>query len=308
LLDCLPHLVVQYGQPFGDASAVPSHLVSRFAREHVKVCLSGDGGDESFGGYWRVQAGVYSERYAAILPRSIRENLVPRVAPMLGGPGKRWAAMNQLSIAPPGEGYTNSQSWLDWFGELAGPRLQPGLQHDLAACRNGQVRAPGEASVVQRLLAGDFQVQLPDDFLTKVDVASMAASLEVRAPLLDQRVIEEAWVLPDRMKLHWGQRKWLLKRIAARWVPRDVIYRKKMGFAIPLVHWWRGELGNWLELLMQDSVAVSQGWINREPVLRMLGSHRGGENHHTRLWLALWLELWFRLVVTRTDPSQLPRV
>ncbi len=308
LIDCLPHLVVQYGQPFGDASAVPSYLVSRFAREQVKVCLSGDGGDESFGGYWRVQSGVYAQRYAEALPLTVRKHVIPRVTALMGGLGRRWSAMNQLSIAPPGEGYTNSQSWLDWFGELAGPSLRPGLIHDLAVCRNGHVRTSDKASVVQRLLAADFQVQLPDDLLTKMDVASMAASLEVRSPFLDQRVIEEAWILPDRMKLHWGQRKWLLKRIAARWVPRDVIYRPKMGFAIPLVHWWRDELGDWLHLLMKDSVAVSEGWIKSEPVQRMIRLHRSGENHHTRLWLVLWLELWFRLVVLRTDPLQLPRV
>ena len=307
LLECLPHLVVQYGQPFGDASAVPSYLVSRLARQHVKVALSGDGGDESFGGYWRVQAGVYAARYGALLPRVVRQRIVPRLAPMLGGPGRRWAAMNQLSIDPPGEGYTNSESWLDWFGELAGPALRPGLGHDLAACRNGSIPTGSDASNVQRLLAGDFKVQLPDDFLTKVDVASMAASLEVRAPFLDQRVIEEAWILPDRMKLHWGQRKWLLKKIAARWVPPEVIYRQKMGFAIPLVHWWRGELGSWLELLMKDSVAVALGWIAGEPVQQLLRAHRNGENHHTRLWLVLWLELWFRLVVQRTEPAKLPR-
>jgi asparagine synthase (glutamine-hydrolysing) len=80
-----------------------------------------------------------------------------------------------------------------------------------------------------------------------------------------------------------------------------------MGFAIPLVHWWRGELGSWLELLMTDSVAVAEGWISGEPVQQLLRAHRNGENHHTRLWLVLWLELWFRLVVQRTEPAQLPR-
>jgi asparagine synthase (glutamine-hydrolysing) len=216
--------------------------------------------------------------------------------------------MNQLSIDPPGVGYTNAESWHHRFGEVAGPRLQPGLAHDRATCRTGTVQARSEASVVQRLLAGDFRVQLADDILTKVDVASMAASLEVRAPFLDQRVVEEAWVLPDRMKLHWGQRKWLLKRLAARWVPPEVVYRPKMGFAIPLVYWWRGELGDWLELLMQDSVAVAEGWIAAEPVRRLLAAHRQGANHHTRLWLVLWLELWFRLVVRRARPAELPSV
>lgn len=308
LLECLPHLVVQYGQPFGDASAVPSHLVARLAREHVKVCLSGDGGDESFGGYWRVQAGVYAHRYSQVLPEYLRRHLIPGIAPRLGGLGRRWAAMNELSIAAPGVGYTNAASWHDWLEALAGPQLRAGLAHDRILCRNGRPDDRAEASTVQHMLLGDFEVQLPDDYLTKVDVASMAASLEVRAPFLDQRVVEEAWILPDRAKLHWGERKWILKRIAARWVPRDVVYRPKMGFALPLVHWWRGELGKWLQLLMQDSLAVAGGWIQAEPVSRMLRAHQHGQNHETRLWLILWLELWFRLVLHRHAPTDLPRL
>jgi asparagine synthase (glutamine-hydrolysing) len=170
------------------------------------------------------------------------------------------------------------------------------LHHDLVGCRTAGSQHRTEASVVQRILYEDFQVQLTDDYLTKVDVASMAASLEVRAPFLDQKVIEKAWVLPDRTKLHWGERKWLLKRIAARWVPPAVVYRPKMGFALPLVHWWRVELGAWLEELLKESVAEAEGWIRVEPVRRMLSRHRQGEDHQTRLWLVLWLELWFRLV------------
>lgn len=308
LLACLPHLVVQYGQPFGDASAVPSYLVSRLARQHVKVCLSGDGGDESFGGYWRIQAGVYAHRYSRLLPRYLRRELIPLLAPKLGSPGRRWAAMNELSIATPGAGYTNAESWHDRLGDLAGPKLRPGLSHDRVLCRNGYPASRTEASALQCMLIGDFQVQLPDDYLTKVDVASMAASLEVRAPFLDQNVVENAWVLPDRTKLHWGQRKWILKRIAARWVPPDVVYRPKMGFALPLVHWWRGELGEWLGLLMRDSFAVADGWIDGQPVKQMLKAHLGGQNHHTRLWLILWLELWLRLVFHRTTPESLPRL
>ncbi len=296
VIECLPHLVLQYGQPFGDASAVPSYLLAQLARKEVTVCLSGDGGDESFGGYWRLQAGVYANRYGFVVPKVIRRHVVPLIAPLLGATGKRWLAMNDLSLASPGHAYTNSESWFGNFYKLAGPKLKPGLIHDLAKCRTGGEEHRIEAGVVRRILWQDFQVQLPDAYLTKVDVASMAASLEVRAPFLDQKVIEEAWTLPDRMKLHWGQRKWLLKRIASRWLPREVIFRPKMGFSLPLVHWWRGELGAWLEVLMKDSVAVAEGWIQRDPVRGMLSLHRQGENHHTRLWLILWLELWFRLV------------
>ncbi len=307
VIDCLPHLVAQYGQPFGDASAVPSFLLARFAREEVKVCLSGDGGDESFGGYWRMQAGVYAARYGRLVPEGMRRHVVPRIAANLGGVGRRWDAMNQLSLATPGAGYTNSESWHDCLRDLAGPRLLAGLSHDRDACRNGEPQSGTEWSVLQRILGADLQVQMPDAYLTKVDVASMAASLEVRAPFLDRDVIEHAWLLPDRMKLNCGRRKWLLKHLAARLVPPEVVYRRKMGFGMPLVHWWRGRLGDWLEAMLADSVAEAEDWIRSEPVRRMLLEHREGANHHTRLWLVLWLELWFRLVVHRASPETLPR-
>jgi asparagine synthase (glutamine-hydrolysing) len=298
VLRVLPQLVWYYGQPFGDASAVATHLLSIAARQHVKVCVSGDGGDESFGGYWRVQAGVYAARFGALVPQAMRRRAVPAIAARLGAPGKRLAAMNALSLAAPGVGYTNAQSWHEFLAEVAGPALRPGLDHDRVACRVGRTLDRESATVVQRLLFDDFQVQLPDDYLTKVDVASMAASLEVRAPMLDVEVMETAWRLPDRMKLHWGQRKWILKRIAARLVPADVIYRPKMGFALPLRRWFQMELGSVLERLLTDSVAAREGWIVADRVARELRDHReGASDNHTRLWLILWLELWFRVVV-----------
>jgi len=294
VIESLPHLVQQYGQPFGDSSAVPSYCLARLAREQVKVCLSGDGGDESFGGYWRMQAGVYAARYGACVPAVVRERMVPVLAHRLGSIGQRWSAMNSLSLQVPGAGYSNAQSWFNRLGDLAGPALRPVVSADLAALRTGRVVDRPEASVLQRILYDDFQVQLPDAYLTKVDVASMAASLEVRAPFLEQSVLELAWSLPDAAKLNWGRRKWLLKRIAARHVPPDVVYRPKMGFAMPLPVWFRGELGELLEDMLSESIAASEGWIRLDPVRRCLQAHRKGQDHATRLWLILWLELWFR--------------
>jgi asparagine synthase (glutamine-hydrolysing) len=304
-LSCLPHLVVQFGQPFGDASCVPSFLLARFAREHVKVCLSGDGGDESFGGYWRMQSAVYAARYAALIPIGLRRKVVPVLASRLGGPGRRWSALNQLSLAAAGGGYTNSLSWHGALVELAGPRLQPVMGSDLDSLRVGRALERAETSALQRALFDDFQVQLPDDYLTKVDVATMAASLEVRCPYLGREVVETAWALPDRMKLNWGRRKWLLKRIAAKCVPPEVVYRRKMGFALPLRHWFRGRLSAVLESLLQDSLAVSDGWIRPAPVRRMIDEHRHGARHETRLWLVLWLELWLRHSLGKASAADL---
>jgi len=297
VIESLPHLVRQYGQPFGDSSSVPSYCVARLAREHVKVCLSGDGGDESFGGYWRMQSGVYAARYGTCIPESIRKHLVPLLANRLGAVGQRWSAMNTLSLLPQGEAYTNAQSWYERLGEIAGLALQSTLHVDIASLRVGGAVDRPESSVVQRLLYDDFQVQLPDAYLTKVDVASMAASLEVRAPFLDQNILELAWTLPDAAKLNWGRRKWLLKRIAARHVPPGVIYRPKMGFAMPLSQWFRGKLGGMLEEMLEGSVAFSEGLIQVEPVRKCLLLHRQGSDNSTRLWLFLWLELWCRLVL-----------
>ena len=304
VLTALPHLVLQYGQPFGDSSSVVTYLVSRLAREQVTVCLGGDGGDEAFGGYWRIQSGVYAHRYGRAVPRTIRRSIIPRLAPHLGAAGARLKAMNTLSLGAEAAGYTNSQSWYDQLSTIAGPRLLDALNHDAARCRTGKGLAWDGASVVQRLQFDDYQVQLPDAFLTKVDVASMAASLEVRSPFLDHTIIELAWSLPDASKMHWGQRKWLLKRIAAKLVPPDVIYREKMGFAPPMAGWMRRELGDVLEALMEDSRAVEDGYIDARAVREALSEHRAGRDHHQRLWMVLWLELWFRIVRHGQAPEQ----
>jgi asparagine synthase (glutamine-hydrolysing) len=159
---------------------------------------------------------------------------------------------------------------------------------------------PDGMSVLQDVLYDDFQVQLSDDYLTKVDVASMAASLEVRAPFLDVAVVEMAWRLPDPMKLRWGKRKWLLKRIASRLVPREAVFRPKMGFALPLERWFRAEMGTLLERLLKQSIAAEEGWIDSDRVVQELCQHRSkGRDNSTRLWLVLWLELWFRIVVAK---------
>jgi asparagine synthase (glutamine-hydrolysing) len=298
VIACLPHLVRQYGQPFGDASAVPTYLVSRLARNEVKVALSGDGGDELFGGYWRMQSGVYAARYGAILPRWVRGTLAPKLAGQLGGVGRRWAAMNALSLARPGAGYTNSESWYGRLAEIAGPRLAAALSVDLAELRVGKTAHRDGDSLVQRLLYDDFQVQLPDAHLTKVDVASMAASLEVRAPFLDPAMMELAWSLPDRAKLQWGRRKVLLKAIAARYVPKEVIYRPKMGFGMPLSDWFRGQLGDYMADLCKERRAVEAGYMLPQAMERTLLQQRRQGGEATRLWSLLWLELWFRQQAT----------
>jgi len=308
VIENLPHLVRQYGQPFGDSSALPTYCLARMARREVKVCLSGDGADESFGGYWRMQAGVYAAKYGSIIPGFIRRSIVPALASNLGSAGMRLKAINDLSLMLPGEGYGNSQSWYDMLDTIAGPKLKLALDVDIALLRVGKTSDRKEASLIQKILYDDFQVQLPDAYLTKVDVASMAASLEVRSPFLDHSLLEMAWVLPDHAKLNFGRRKWLLKKIASKYVPHSSIYRPKMGFAMPLAKWFRGRLGDMLGSLLDDSIAISEGWLNAEPIFHNLQENRMGRDHSTRLWLVLWLELWFRMLAEQDSNEFLMEV
>jgi asparagine synthase (glutamine-hydrolysing) len=308
LLDVVPELVWQYGQPFGDSSAIPTHLVSRFARTEVKVALSGDGGDESFAGYWRAASAWYTGLYRSAVPEPVRRGAVPAAARALraaglGGTGRRLEAMNRLSLARPGA-YENAESWLDCLDDvIPNPLYRACDGHDPRGCRAGKPWGGGSASVLRQVLYDDFQVQLPDAYLTKVDVASMAASLEVRTPFLSREVLETAWALPDTLKLRGGRRKWLLKRVAARLVPREVIYRPKQGFALPMAEWWRGRLAGVLQALLADSRAAAWGWMDPAPVRRALAEHRAhAADHSTRLWLVLCLELWARVAVERSLP------
>lgn len=306
LLRSLPHLVWEYGQPFGDPAAVATYLVSRMAREHVTVLLSGDGGDEAFGGYWRALSARYAQLYRC-LPETLRARVLPgfmSAIDKVGLPGMaaRWRRLDQQANSQGESMYTNSQSWFEFRGAILGPALNAGVcQHEPAACFSTLERLDGEPSLVERAMRADYASQLADAFLVKMDVAAMAAKVEARSPLLAPEVVELAWRLPDALKVRLpGETKWLLKKIAAKYVPREVVYRKKQGFGLPLADWFRDRLGNVLLELMADSRSVEWGLINPLAARRVLDEHLGGgANHETRLWTLLWLELWIRICAER---------
>lgn len=308
----LPRLVYQYGQPFGDASAVPSALAFELAGSRCKVVLTGDGGDEAFGGYWRAMAARCAEVYRCTVPSALRYAASAILRPEGGGAQfrllQRWRRMEQLTSDD--SSYTNALSWFEHRKEGYGAALAvAALQHDPATCftqPSGDDRSSASASLVRRAMQRDYETQLADEFLVKVDVASMGVGVESRAPFLAPDLVELAWMLPDCWKVGLLRgSKWLLKRIAVRYVPPEVIYRPKLGFAMPLADWFRGALGNLVDRLLSGSVAVREGWIKQEAVSRALATHRDGrESHETRLWLFTWLELWGRLVLDGTlQPS-----
>jgi asparagine synthase (glutamine-hydrolysing) len=313
VLECLPRLVWEYGQPFGDNSAVATYLVHQLAKEDVTVVLTGDGGDEAFGGYWRALAARYAELYRRCIPAVIRRNVLPNAMSLLDRVGcetlaARWRRLEQQTNDSCGSPYTNALSWYELRPHALGSALKPiASNHVPADCFRRQ-QDQGEAiPLMESAMRADYATQLADCFLVKTDVAGMAAAVETRAPMLAHEIVELAWRLPDSLKVRvLGGTKWLLKRITAGYVPSKVVFRRKQGFSLPLDVWFRGKLGDVLSTLIIDSRLARWNLLDTAAMKRVLMEHISGrKNHEIRLWLMLWLELWFRICIeTEIDPTE----
>jgi asparagine synthase (glutamine-hydrolysing) len=286
-LDVVPRLATIYDEPFGDSSAIPTHLVSAYARRQVTVSLSGDGGDELFGGY---------ARYAntAALWNGMRH--VPRFARSLiaGGVGawSRSDSLGEASRASRVARYLAARDGDDCYA----------AQTDLWPRAARLVRGAAGAAPLPSLPRGDLYAHmmfadsvtyLPDDILTKVDRAAMAVSLETRVPLLDPRVVEFAWRLPNAFKVQDGEGKWLLKRVLARYVPDSIMRRPKMGFGVPVGQWLRGPLREWAETLLADSRLRADGYFDAARVRAAWTRHvAGAADLADTLWPVLMFQQW----------------
>lgn len=288
-LAVVPTLADMYDEPFADSSQIPTSLVTRMARQHVTVALSGDGGDELFGGYsryFRVRDWWSKcERY----PRPVRQ--------MMG-------ALLSASTSLPGHG-----AWRGKVGKL-GELLRTDRHGDFyrqfvsywadpAHIVKGGVEPPSlfeqplRGSVFDVMMKLDMVTYLPDDILVKVDRAAMAVSLETRVPLLDHRVVEFAWRLPFEYKVRGDTGKWLLRQVLYRHVPQALVDRPKRGFAVPLAAWLRGPLRDWAESLLQPERLRQEGWFEPEPILRKWREHVSGHRDWgSRLWGVLMMQAW----------------
>ena len=306
-LGCVEELPRWFDEPFADSSQIPTLLLSRLTRRHVTVALSGDGGDEVFAGYNRYRWLPRLWGHAAVWPRWARVGgggllrilspgawdalgmmLPPRRRPRQLGE-KIWKAAAVLSGNSLDDAYRSVVSqWAD------AEEMVPGMQGN-----NGR---GGDDSLSQdlpdpvaRMQMLDMATYLPDDILTKVDRASMAASLEARVPLLDHRVVEFAWTLPRAMLLEDGQSKAPLRHILDRYVPRHLIDRPKTGFSVPIDRWLRGPLRHWAEDLLSEKALAEHGLIDPSPVRRAWAAHLSGRrNHQHALWCVLMFQAWNR--------------
>lgn len=304
-LALIPDLPEIYDEPFADPAQIPACLLARFARQHVVTCLSGDGGDELFGGYDRYLWGARAWALGRSLPDSVRKHAASLLVAI---PGRLWDVLG--AALPPRQRYFLSGARLHKLARiLAAERpdevylrlverwdsaveMVPGARQLLLP---GEPHAWGDGTggMVQRMLLLDGMGFLPDDVLAKVDRATMAVGLESRAPFLDHHIAEFAWRLPLAMKICQGHNKWLLRQVLYRHVPEKLVERPKMGFAVPLDDWLRGPLRDWAEHLLDERSLRHGGLLDARLVRRKWQEHLSGKRHWQHgLWSVLMLQAW----------------
>ncbi len=302
LSDLFERLVTHFDQPFADVSLFPTYLVSQIAREHVTVALSGDGGDELFGGYDTYEAEALARRVATVVPEAAMP-LIAGLTALFPPSEKKKGLVNKLrrftlglAAAPRSIAQYRWMTFLDvgakkrWYT----PALQTALvDSDVYAPIRRHLRAAHTDDLLNRQLYTDLQVYLADDILVKVDRMSMATSLETRAPFLDVDVMELAFSMPGHLKIRQGERKYVLKRAMKDLLPESVLTRGKEGFSIPMKSWLRREWAPMMQDLLAPDRIGRRGWLEPAQVTRRVDEHLAGTQNHAHLLFSLMvLERW----------------
>lgn len=312
-LSAVPRLPTLYDEPFGDSSQLPTLLVSQLARRHVTVSLSGDGGDELFGGYERYRWAERVWRAARLLPGPVRRAIatsISAVAPqtwnrVFTGIGR--ALPKQFRVARPEEKLQKLQEVLrantpeavyyQLISHWTRPEALVKAGGEPPTVVTDQARWPSLEDFTHWMMYLDLVSYLPEDILVKVDRAAMSVSLETRVPFLDHRVVEFAWRLPVQYKVRNGQGKWVLRQVLYRYVPPAMVERPKMGFAVPIDAWLRGPLRDWANALLDEARIRQEGYLDPEPIRRLWREHLGGSrNWQYHLWDVLMFQAWLESV------------
>jgi asparagine synthase (glutamine-hydrolysing) len=300
-LDVIPDLPSMYSEPFADSSQIPTHLVSKLARESVTVALSGDAGDELFGGYNRYIVAQRLHQRMQMIPGSIKS----AAASALGlVPLSKWNRITKY--LPQGMALSNLANKIpkiqralraetaDTIYQSFVSNMNASLVHTNEAFGSvlpGELRNVG--GFVENMMATDLLCYLPDDILCKVDRAAMAVSLETRVPMLDHAVVEFAWSLPLNIKIRDGIGKWPLRQLLYRYVPQALIDRPKMGFSVPLDDWLRGPLHSWANDIFASEAVRNDNVIDATAIGKLWQSHISGEhNYGSELWAVLMYHAW----------------
>jgi asparagine synthase (glutamine-hydrolysing) len=314
--DVIPRLPWMYDEPFADSSQIPTHLVCQAARQHVTVALSGDAGDELFGGYNRYFWGPNIWNKVAWLPLPVRQAMGKLLTSIPVGawdtiakPLGAVSGLNGVSrlgdkLHKLGRRMRTVRSIDDLYRSLVSEWQDParlvrgadgGPVHEPASLLDDPLPLLDMDKAPLRMMYRDASTYLPDDILCKVDRAAMACSLETRVPFLDHRVVELAWRLPSHMKIRGNVGKWALRQVLYKHVPRELIERPKAGFAIPIGQWLRGPLRAWAEDLLSEHRLQAEGYLKPGPIRHAWAEHVQGQRDHTpKLWAVLMFQAWLQ--------------
>jgi asparagine synthase (glutamine-hydrolysing) len=306
-MDVIPKLPILYDEPFSDSSQIPTFLVSEMTKQHVTVALSGDGGDELFGGYNRYFLGQALWENVSYVPSVVLQFLsrfITRVSPQM------WDQLGRYFRKITPQLKNNAGDKLYKLAELLTVKTQDEMyQHFVSHWKYSEAliigaqipykectdttSLTGLKEFIEQMQLMDMLGYLPDDILTKVDRAAMGVSLETRTPFLDHRVVEFAWRIPLSMKIRNGQGKWILRQLLYKYIPKELIERPKMGFGVPIGSWLRGPLREWAESLLDESRLMNEGYLNPDPIRKKWVEHLSGKrNWQYHLWDVLMFQAW----------------
>jgi asparagine synthase (glutamine-hydrolysing) len=303
--DVIPSLPRMYDEPFADSSQIPTHLVCKAARQQVTVALSGDGGDELFGGYNRYFWGSRIWSKFSWMPLPARQLMAKAICAVSVN---RWDNVGSVTgITRFGDrvhklgsrlGSVRDMDDLYWslVSEWDPASVVKGADQVSPSPWESNNALPAGLNPVERMMFRDAVTYLPDDILCKVDRAAMACSLETRVPFLDHRVVELAWRLPLNMKIRGSTGKWALRQVLYKYVPKELIERPKAGFAIPIGQWLRGPLRDWAESLLGETRLRQEGYFHPEPIRKAWAEHLTGKRDHTpKIWTILTFQAWLEV-------------
>lgn len=301
-LEVLPLLVERYGEPYADSSCIPTYYAARLARDFVKVTLNGDGGDELFVGYERYQGMIMAEIYQRF-PDIIKNILsgIPFLIPDLKNPKNRLKNIKRFFIAarlPSEERYFRWMSISDnaFKKSLYSGNFRKSVNEEIPfQYMTSYLDKFKNLDLIDRILKTDLYTSLPNDFTVKMDIACMANSLQPRSPFLDQKVMEFAASLPQGYRIKWLVKKYILKKAIKNLVPSENIYRRKMGFGVPVGIWLKNELKGLLVQTLLSEKSLKRGYFNPDFLKTIVGAHLEDKADYTyQLWALLMLELWHK--------------
>jgi asparagine synthase (glutamine-hydrolysing) len=308
-LKILPKIVWHYDEPFADSSAIPTYYVSQLTRKHVTVALNGDGGDESFAGYERYVANLLASFYEKI-PLFLREK-IKKAVNLLPHREYRWSISRRLKRFINGISEEPARRYIQWLcyfnNEMKESLYTSSFKNIVASIDSVDILAAiydksDAASLLDKTLFADVMLYLPFDLLVKVDIASMANSLEARSPFLDHKLMEFAASLPVEYKLRGIKTKYILKKAFQNFLPDEILNRKKMGFGVPLQSWFCHELKSPAYEILLAKRSIERGYFKRDSVQKLIDDHVAlrADNSY-RIWALLFLELWHRMFIDRSE-------